>query len=350
MFIFLIVSYFIIVGISYIIFKDHCRYLSNRKYIYLIGITRSLGLIALFFRFFYYYEWSASFLGDMLLFIVSFYLINFILSIFFVILRKLFKHQKRFHGSESIMIISIVSFIICGFGVQQAVDFQTKNYTIHTNKQLHTSIALLSDLHLGNSLRKTSLHRLLTIVTQSDVDALMITGDLFDESTAIKDMENFIEEIKQLSLPIYYVQGNHEYLSHYRDKFYTMLTAAGIHNLEDESVLTKEGYYIIGRKDRNYERQSLRELTASLDQKRFMLVLDHQPVEDDVQVDLQLSGHTHNGQIVPINFITAIRYPLLYGYNEENYPIIVTSGAGTWGFPMRIGTQSEIVIIKIDNA
>lgn len=349
MLLFLISSYIVIVFLSYIIFKDNCRYLRNKNFIYMIGILRGLGLLCVFIRFFYYHLWSATFFGDMLLIIATFYMVNFVLSLCFFILRKIFTKQKRFHGSESIMIISIVSLVIAGFGIQQAIDFQVKEYTIQSDKQIDTKIALLSDLHLGNSLRKKSTKRLIDMVIDCDADVLVITGDLFDESTAIKDMENFVEAIKKVTIPIYYIQGNHEYLSKYENQFYEMIENAGITYLNDESREV-DNYYIIGRKDiKMGQRKTLKQLTDDLDQDKFMLVLDHQPFTDaQVEVDLQLSGHTHNGQIFPGNLLTKLRNANLYGYYDADYPLIVTSGVGTWGFPMRMGTQSELVIITIN--
>lgn len=350
MILFLIISYIVIVLLSYVIYKDNCRYLRNKHYKHFIGIIRILGLFALFIRFFYYHLWSASFFGDILLFISTFYMVNFTLSLCFFILRKIFHHQKRFHGSESIIIISIVSLVFCGFGVQQAVDFQIKSYTIQSNKEVDIKIALLSDLHLGNSLRKKSLSRLMDIVKTSDAQMLVITGDLFDESTAMKDMDNFIKEVQDMKIPVYYVEGNHEIQSVYHKQFYQMMETANITMLFDESILIQDDFYLIGRRDaKNSERKELHNLTDNLDKDKFMLVLDHQPmVEEGSEIDLQLSGHTHNGQIFPANLITKLRYSNLYGYYDEEYPMIVTSGAGTWGFPMRMGTQSEVVLISIE--
>lgn len=351
MLLFLILTYFIIVILSYFIFKDNCRYLRNKNYIRFIAIMRILGLLALFIRFFYYYLWSASLLGDLLLFVATFYMINTTLAFIFLILRKLFHHQKRFHGSESIIIIFIVSLVLCGFGIQQAVDFQEKDYTIYTSKPIQSKLALISDLHLGNSLRKKSMKRMLTMIAKSDAQALFITGDLFDESTAIKDMNNFIENIKMFSIPVYYIQGNHESLSVYEGQFYQQLKDAGVICLFDESVLVNDTYYVIGRKDqRQGSRKSLKQLMQGLDQSKFLLVLDHQPnVDVSKKIDLQLSGHTHNGQIFPANLITKLRYSNLYGYYDKDYPMVVTSGIGTWGFPMRMGSQSEIVYLQVES-
>lgn len=349
MLLFLILTYFIIIMLSYFIFKDNCRYLHNKNYIRFIAIMRILGLLALFIRFFYYHLWSASLFGDLLLFVATFYVVNTTLAFIFLILRKVFRHQKRFHGSESIIIIFIVSLILCGFGIQQAVDFQEKDYIIHTDKQMQVKLAFISDLHLGNSLRKKSMTRMLDMIANSDAEMLCITGDLFDESTAIKDMDYFIEKIKTLSIPVYYIQGNHEVQSIYEEQFYKQLKEAGVNCLFDESVLINDTYYIIGRKDeRQGSRKSLKQLMQGIDQDKFILVLDHQPIVDTSEpIDLQLSGHTHNGQIFPANLITKLRYSHLYGYYDEDYPMIVTSGVGTWGFPMRMGSQSEIVYLQI---
>ena len=126
----------------------------------------------------------------------------------------------------------------------------------------------------------------------------------------------------------------------------------------DEIVTLDGGIQIIGRIDRDgfrfnrKERLPLDELIKQVDQTKPIILLDHQPLKLDetekAGVDLQLSGHTHNGQMWPLNYITRLIYEVSYGYKRKgNSQIIVSSGFGLWGPRIRSGSRSEILLINI---
>jgi predicted MPP superfamily phosphohydrolase len=133
------------------------------------------------------------------------------------------------------------------------------------------------------------------------------------------------------------------------------LGSRGVRVLDDDVLPGPAGTYIIGRRDlRDKERRPISDITKGLDAKRPLIILDHQPVElkqyAAAGADLTLSGHTHAGQVFPIGLISGLisTNEIDYGYRRNgNMQSIVTSGVGAWGFPMRVGTDSEIVVIDI---
>ncbi|OPJ62651.1 metallophosphoesterase [Clostridium chromiireducens] len=158
---------------------------------------------------------------------------------------------------------------------------------------------------------------------------------------------------------IYASLGNHDY-DHKGDSTYRIdnFEKVGINILRDSVININKSFYIIGREDKFYERingtkrKEFLELMDGIDKNLPIIVLDHQPsnLEEPIKtgVDLQLSGHTHKGQFFPFNLITKRVFKKDYGYLKiGNFQIIVSSGARTWGPPIRIGSKSEIVDIEI---
>ncbi len=127
--------------------------------------------------------------------------------------------------------------------------------------------------------------------------------------------------------------------------------------LEDEAVLVADSFYVIGRKDptsvpRGGARTPLSVILSGLDKSRPLILLDHQPVHLEeaaaAGIDLQLSGHTHNGQVFPVNLINKGIYELNWGLLKKGSTwFYVTSGAATWGPPVRLGSTSEIVLFQM---
>ena len=120
-----------------------------------------------------------------------------------------------------------------------------------------------------------------------------------------------------------------------------------------------DSFYVVGRADKEVfredgiERKELTEILNGIDKDYPIILLDHRPVginlSKDNGVDLQFSGHTHAGQIFPINFLSSISNDLNYGYLKNgDFNIVVSSGCGTWGVPIRIGSDTEIVNVKIN--
>ena len=150
------------------------------------------------------------------------------------------------------------------------------------------------------------------------------------------------------------VPGNHEYIGGDVDAKAGYLRQGGVCLLRDSVVSVDGGnLYIAGRDDRsNPRRKPLADLLAPLDSAKPVVVLDHQPVRlseaEDCGVQLQLSGHTHEGQFFPVNLVVRAMYENAYGYSRRGgTQYYVSSGLGLWGPPYRIGTQSELLVIRL---
>ena len=156
--------------------------------------------------------------------------------------------------------------------------------------------------------------------------------------------------------------GNHDFYTGEADELENMLSKVNVNVLRDEITLINDSFYLIGRDDAtvkryNGERDSLNVIKSSIDNfnsDKPVIVIDHNPqyLDESISnnIDLQVSGHTHKGQLSPINLITDKLFDIDYGLGKfQNTSVVVTSGFGTWGPPIRIGSSSEIVMIKLHN-
>ncbi|MGC5324712.1 metallophosphoesterase [Brevibacillus sp. SYSU BS000544] len=216
-------------------------------------------------------------------------------------------------------------------------------------------IGMASDLHLGTLVGNVHLHRLVTQINALGPDLILLPGDVIDDDIEPFIRKNMGEVMKHLQAPlgVYAVLGNHEYIGKKIPEYVKEMTAINIRVLMDEIVTLADSITLIGRKDRAArQRQSLEQLVAGVDPAHPIFVMDHQPYELKQAalhgVDLMLSGHTHRGQIVPNHLITRRIFELDWGYlQKEQLHAIVSSGFGTWGPPLRLGSRSEIIQIDI---
>ena len=216
-------------------------------------------------------------------------------------------------------------------------------------------VVFVSDLHLGYSIGKREFQKWIEIINKESPDIVLIGGDLIDNSARILLKRDFADLFDQLKpkCGVFAVPGNHEYISGI-EKSVEFYNKSGITLLRDSSVLINNEIYIIGRDDRsNRTRKSLSDLMQGIDRSKPTILLDHQPLGlDEAQnngIDLQLSGHTHRGQIWPISLITKLMFENEYGASSKgDTQYYVSSGLGIWGGKFRIGTRSEYVVININ--
>lgn len=215
-------------------------------------------------------------------------------------------------------------------------------------------IVVISDIHLGYGTTLTDLRGYVKLINAQHPDLVLIAGDLIDNSVKPLLCEPFADALAMINAPmgIYMVPGNHEYISG-MDASADFLSRTPITLLSDRVVSLPNGVQIVGRDDRiNRRRMPLDNLIDSVDMSRPVILLDHQPYElaeaDSLGVDIQISGHTHHGQIFPLNLITDRLFEQSHGYRKwGNSHIIVTSGLSLWGPPFRIGTDSEMVVVEL---
>ncbi len=218
---------------------------------------------------------------------------------------------------------------------------------------------VMSDIHLGTIIDREHLDRIVEKVNNLKPDIILLPGDILDEDLEPVIRQNSGETLRQLSAPlgVYAVMGNHEYIGG-GARAYEYLTNHGIKVLRDTSIYIKDHFILVGREDRNKGgftgngRKTLDELFQEVDFSYPVILMDHQPyyLEEAAEqgVDLQLSGHTHHGQIWPLNLITQSVYTISHGYGKVgNMQAYISNGVGTWGPPVRIGNRPEIVHLII---
>ena len=215
------------------------------------------------------------------------------------------------------------------------------------------SAALISDLHLGHVRNGSFLTRMVAKILREQPDAIFIAGDLYD-GTAI-DAARAAQPLNRLKAPqgVYFVAGNHEQFAD-DTKYLRAIESAGVRVLTKERV-EADGLQIIGVSYRNATQRA--HLAAALDgvnldRNRASILLTHAPdypaVAEAAGVSLQLSGHTHLGQFIPWTWIARRIYrQFVYGLTQiGEMQVFTSSGAGTWGPPLRLGSNPEIVMLE----
>lgn len=221
-------------------------------------------------------------------------------------------------------------------------------------------IGVASDIHLGTVVGNKHLGRLIGHMEEMKPDLILLPGDVIDDSIDPFIRRNMAATMSKLKAPlgVYAVLGNHEYIGGHIQEYIAQMNAIGIRVLLDENILVQDSFYIVGRKDLA-ARQSdpegrlpISELIAGLDKARPLIMMDHQPSDLEQAavngIDLSLSGHTHRGQMAPNHLITRRIFELDWGYKlKGSLHAIVSSGFGSWGPPIRLGSRSEIIQIDL---
>lgn len=250
---------------------------------------------------------------------------------------------------------------LLGYGTWNAWHPVVQEYHINIPKETagkqELRVAMLSDLHLGNIVSKERLSGIVEQIKPLKPDLVLLAGDVIDDSPRLfaeQNMGGLLQELDP-SLGIYMVLGNHDGRA---EETVPVFQAAGITVLQDAYQLVDGRFYLVGRNDgghRGMPSNRRAELTAILegvDHQRPIILLDHSPMYLEEArlsgVDLQLSGHTHQGQMYPLNLVTRKMYETDWGYlRKDNLQVIVSTGVGTWGPPIRVGNRPEIVSLRI---
>lgn len=215
--------------------------------------------------------------------------------------------------------------------------------------------ALVSDIHLGHVRNRNFLQRLVAKILREEPDAIFIAGDLYD-GTAI-DAAHAAEPLNQLTAPhgVYFVAGNHEQFGD-DTKYLNAVEAAGIRVLKNERV-TVDGLQIVGVPYRSATSNgdlasALRRVPLDRDRASILLTHapDHPEIAEAAGFSLQLSGHTHLGQFIPWSWMARRVYrQFVYGLSRiGKMQVFTSSGAGTWGPPLRLGSNPEIVMLEFE--
>lgn len=267
--------------------------------------------------------------------------------------------ENPYHTPVSVKCATLLTILLLLWGIIVATSPVEQRYSVYSDKLPEGkkyTIALVSDLHTGYAITQPDVEKLVGIINSSDADLTLICGDLIDGDLAPVLEENTLSPLSDIhsALGVYAVMGNHEYIDDPQRAASYIRSIPNVTLLRD-SVAETGPFHIIGRDDMSSHRVGVERKaieTFSQSDSLFTIVMDHQPgaIDDAVHInaDLSLSGHTHAGQLWPMSLITKRIYTLDYGFAcYGSTSVIVTSGYGTWGPRVRIGTQAEVVFVDV---
>ncbi|MBN2207420.1 MAG: metallophosphoesterase, partial [Candidatus Aminicenantes bacterium] len=213
-------------------------------------------------------------------------------------------------------------------------------------------IAFAADFHLGDATSPGFMDRFAARVNALEPDVVLIGGDVLEGDRPDERLDHFAAGFRRLRsrFGVFGVLGNHEGYAGGRPEFFAQ---AGIRMLRDEVVRVGDAFVLAGRNDRRFgPRKPVADLLAGTPDDLPVILLDHRPVDlENVSrtiADIQLSGHSHHGQLFPVNFVTKHRYELSWGYKKKGKThVFVTSGVQLWGPPIRTAGHSEILLIRV---
>lgn len=291
-------------------------------------------------------------------------------------------NEKRYRnvGTYAFIVICLIST----YGFLHSRDIKSVEYNINVNKEVtlqtkdmsnELKIVLVADTHMGYSIGYEHISELVDKINEQKPDLVVFAGDIFDNSyDALKEPEKMADRLSEIQSTYgsYGCWGNHDLpedllvgftigKKEYKkdQRFYDFLERSNITLLEDESILVDDAFYLVGRKDPfmssklGEQRLTSGELTKNLDKDKPIIFIDHQPSElEEIAsngVDIDLSGHTHDGQVFPGNLLTKLAWENSCGMEKiDNMYSIVTSGAGVWGPYLRLGTDSRIDVVNVN--
>jgi predicted MPP superfamily phosphohydrolase len=271
---------------------------------------------------------------------------------------KLIKFQKILFWSS----VGVVSLLLL-IGFINALFPRIKHIEVTINKKVEgkkdINIAFASDIHLGTLIGPRRTNNIVQKINELNPDLILLGGDIVDEDLGPVIRNNLGDSLKKLSAPlgVFGITGNHEYIGG-AEPAVKYLEEHGIEMIRDTSLMIDDKFYIVGREDRDSNRfagkgrKEMDEIMQNVDPSKPIILLDHQPFElnekEKLGIDLTLSGHTHHGQMWPLNYITKAIYEVSWGYKRKgNMHVYVSSGVGGWGPPVRIGNRPEIVLIHL---
>ncbi|MBU1097970.1 MAG: metallophosphoesterase [Bacteroidetes bacterium] len=322
-------------------------------------------------------HYFSSFLSTALIWIGSFwmafmfyFLLSIILIDFFRLLNFVFNFYPDFIKSNmdavskitALIILIIVSILVIAGHVNTYFP-RVKTYNLSVDKKANTieslNIVLVTDIHLGIIVGPAYMKKIAGIINDLKPDIVLLAGDVIDEDINPVIKNNHGESLKNIKARygVFGITGNHEYIGGVEPAV-KYLEEHNVLMLRDTSILIDNNFYLAGREDRaigqfaGKRRKPLNEILTNVNKSLPIILMDHQPfgLYDAVEnkIDLQVSGHTHNGQLWPLNYIVDKVYELGWGYKKTGEThFYVSCGAGGWGPPIRTGSRPEIVNITL---
>lgn len=285
-------------------------------------------------------------------------LVNYIVPFFPDFLTRNLQHTKQV---MALIVIGIVFLTVVGARFNAMMPrIQTLELTIQKKSPLkELNVAVVSDVHLGTIICNSHFTRIVEKINSLNPDIVLFAGDLVDEDIEPVIRQNLGETLRQIKSKygIYGITGNHEYIGGVEPAC-KYLVEHGVTMLRDSVAQVADAFTLVGREDLSIHqfngknRKPLGDLMKDVNTSLPVILMDHQPLRLDDAVnhgaDIQLSGHTHHGQLWPFNYISQAVYELSWGYKQKGKThSYVSCGVGTWGPPMRTGNRPEVVNVKL---
>jgi len=257
---------------------------------------------------------------------------------------------------QRLVVTLAVPVLVVAAGIVNANVLRVREYTVEVPRGSSTlqelKVAFASDLHLGNLTPKGWLAGFVDKVNVQKPDIVLIGGDILEGHRGDGDIGAIEAQFRRLEsrYGVFAVPGNHEGYARTSADFFDR---SGIRFLQDGLATIEGAFVLAGRRDaRRGSRKSVDDLLRGAPDDLPVILLDHRPTDMELvsrsRVGLQLSGHTHHGQLFPVNFITQREYGLSWGHRKTgNTHFIVTSGAWLWGPPVRTVGASEILVVHV---
>ena len=288
---------------------------------------------------------------------------------------RLFRRRRTEEGSRhkaDLKFSAVLSLILCacfvcyGFFNSQIIVKNTHTWQAEGLKEAHT-FAVAGDLHTGSAQSMKTLEKFCNKINKASPEFLVIVGDVTDEFTSHDDMIETYQILSKIEVPVYFIYGNHDRQpgnSYVGGRTYTdeelaaAIEGAGIKILSDEFVKVADDLVLLGREDVTMEgiRKPWAELTNPYEGTGALIVADHQPYDEEQLAQeksaLQVSGHTHAGQLWPLQFVYRVLLGLpAYGeFEEAGTRLYVTAGVNDWMIPLRTEEHCEWELITLEPA
>lgn len=296
------------------------------------------------------FRWTALWMV-LLLFVMYAALATFLL---YLLLRRFMPQKPMSHGLRLFAPLFVAGLFALAWHNAYTPVVRHAEITINKKLDKPLRIGMASDMHIGSLFGAKQLDELAAIMNREKVDIILLPGDLMDDNVDAYRAENMQPSLEKLRAPlgVYATMGNHDLFGHERE-IREEVSKADIRVLANESLVVDKRLLVVGRNDdRDKNRPSTAQLLAKQNTDLPVLLMDHRPTEVEIHsqlpVDVQVSGHVHNGQVAPANLIVRFLNRIHYGYEAiGNGHFFVTSGYGFWGVPLRLGSQSEVWIIDV---
>lgn len=276
-------------------------------------------------------------------------------------------YYKFFRAVYHFGIIPIfVLFVLFCYGNYNIKHISRTEYIVSSDKlRDNYEIVFISDVHYATIQNPDLIKEKVAEIEKMKPDMVLLGGDIVEEGTSKEAMQEVFQIFGGIesTYGTYYVYGNHDRQLYADERSYTgaeledAMRAGGVTALQDSYVQLGPDLVVAGREDVSLGKDGRKmtdKILQDIPSDVYVVLLDHQPVQSEENarqgVDLQLSGHTHAGQLIPIGYINALTGALNYGeYERAGCKVIVSSGMAGWGFPFRTQGKCEYVTIHLKN-